>query len=369
MSNAITAYIGLGSNLGDRRAFIKKAREALESTDGITGVSLSDITESPPLANMQQSRYLNAVAEIQTNLPPETLLKTLHQIENSLDRRRQEKWAPRTIDLDIILYGSQIIDSPTLKVPHPQMHLRSFVLKGLVQLKADIVHPVLSEPVSVLLDRLCGQDFALDSVKPQLVCIAGLIGVGKTTLANKLAKHFSVEAVFEAYDTNPFLPELYAGKHELALDCQLYFLASRAEQLDRQLLKAGQRIFCDYVFDKEMIYATALLDDRQLALYERLYRQIQDRPVRPVLTIYLTDTPQNCMRRIQKRNRPYEQNIETEFLDTLAAAYDELFRNWRKSPVIELPMERFDCYNDAELNHLAKQVALYTVGKTPKDEK
>jgi 2-amino-4-hydroxy-6-hydroxymethyldihydropteridine diphosphokinase len=117
---------------------------------------MSDIIETGPLGKSDQPKYLNAVAELKTTLSAEDLYRMLAGIETSLGRVRQGKWAPRTIDLDLLLFGREIIDSPDLIVPHPQMHLRSFVLKGLCQLAGDLIHSVMKESATELARRLSG---------------------------------------------------------------------------------------------------------------------------------------------------------------------------------------------------------------------
>lgn len=353
-----TAYIGLGSNLGDRKSFIERALEMLRETESIELQRISEIVETKALSTDDQPSYLNAVAELETTLSPEGLHGVLADTETALGRVRRGKWSPRTIDLDLLLFGSQIIDTPDLTVPHPQMHLRSFVLKGLCQLDSSLIHPVLNVRASELAARLGGLDFALTPESPQLISIAGNIGVGKTTLAKKLAKLLGCEVLLEPYDMNPFLPEVYAGKSELALDSQLYFLTARVRQLSPDTLSLGRPWVSDYVFDKELIYAKRLLDSRQLALYEEIYPPFAEKAAPPVLVIYMRDTAQNCLERIHNRNRPYEQRIDLQFLENLNADYDRLFAEWKTCPVIRAPKTE-----DVDVRHLAGQVVHYLAGE------
>jgi deoxyadenosine/deoxycytidine kinase len=262
--------------------------------------------------------------------------------------------------LDLLLFGEEIINSPHLTIPHPQMHLRSFVLKGLCQLDADLLHPVIKAPMKELAKRLNNMDFVLNPELPQLVSVAGIIGVGKTTLAKNLSKIFSCKCIFEPYDKNPYLPDVYAGKKELALDCQLFFLTSRVAQLNLRSLKAGEMLFADYVFDKELIYAEHLLNAEQLALYYTIHKQIISDIVAPVLVIYLIDSVEKCLERIHRRNRPYEQKIQPQFLDSLSRGHEELFADWKKSPVIRLSMSEFDYIQDENVQCLANQIRSYT---------
>ena len=358
-----TAYIGLGSNLGNREDYINSSLRMLAEVSDIEVARVSELIETTPLAQANQPEYLNAVAELRTTLSPEDLHKTLLDIETSLGRTRQEKWSPRTIDLDILIYGSRVIDSPHLTIPHPQMHLRSFVLEGLCQLNGDLLHPVIKESVNELVNRLGGCDFIPNPDLPQLISIAGVIGVGKTTLTKKLSKRLGCKALLEPYDTNPFMPDVYAGKKELALDSQLYFLTSRIEQLNHNILKKGQIYISDYIFDKELIYSSQTLTPEQLTLYEKIYQPSVRKVTLPVLVIYLTDSPQNCLERIHKRNRPYEQKIEQQFLGKLGADYEKLLKHWKTCPVIHKHVSELDYAEDANIDHLAEQIKYYIAGR------
>jgi deoxyadenosine/deoxycytidine kinase len=213
--------------------------------------------------------------------------------------------------------------------------------------------------VKELANRLNNKDFVLNPDLPQLVSLAGIIGVGKTTLAKKLSEMLSCKCIFEPYDKNPFLPEVYAGKKELALDCQLFFLTNRIAQLNLHSLKVGELLFADYVFDKEMIYAKQLLNAEQLALYHTIHKQIVSDIAAPVLVIYLTDSVENCLKRIHRRNRPYEQKIKPQFLDSLSRSHEKLFADWKKCPVIRLSMTEFDYMQQGNIQHLANQIKSY----------
>jgi 2-amino-4-hydroxy-6-hydroxymethyldihydropteridine diphosphokinase len=349
----------LGSNLGDRQRTIREALAALGRHPEIEVTRVSDVKETPPLGQASQPYYLNGVAEIRTTLSPEDLLSVLMTTEDVLGRTRRTRWGPRTIDLDLLLFGQRIVHLPHLIVPHPQMHLRSFVLEGLCQLNHDLVHPLFNEPVCELARRLGGGNFILDPAGPQLVSIGGLIGVGKTTLMKRLAAALDGEALLEPYDTNPFLARVYAGHKELALDSQLYFLLHRADQLRPEALSQESVSLTDYVFQKELIYARRLLDAEQLNLYERVYEVFATAVKDPVLVIYLEDLPERCLERIHRRNRPYEQQITLEFLQTLHEAYERLFESWRSCPLIRLAASEVGVDDQAAVEHVALQVKAY----------
>jgi 2-amino-4-hydroxy-6-hydroxymethyldihydropteridine diphosphokinase len=359
MTKPTLVYIGLGSNLGDRQSCIRNALKMLADIPGVEVLHNSDIIETAPLAGLNQPKYVNCVAEIKTILSAQTLYQKMSQIENSLGRVRQEKWLPRTIDLDLLLFGNEIINTAELTIPHPQMHLRSFVLKGICQLNPEFEHPVIKVSAAELARRLNGCDFVLKADLPQLISIAGVIGVGKTTLTKKLAARFGGKQLFEPYDTNPFLPQVYAGEKELALDSQLYFLASRLGQLTPAALTLGAPVISDYIFDQEIIYAKRLLNPEQLALHEQIYLPLSKMVALPVLVIYLKDTARNCLTRIVKRNRPYEQKIDPKFLDAFESDYENFFNNWKTCPVIRIQLCEFDCTKPADVDNLSNQIKSY----------
>jgi 2-amino-4-hydroxy-6-hydroxymethyldihydropteridine diphosphokinase len=367
----VIAYIGLGNNLGQRRRIIEEALDLLGKEPQIEVLRVSDLKETSPLGGMAQPSYLNGVAEIRTALTAEELLATLKATEDSLGRERRERWGPRTIDLDLLLYGHENIRLPGLIVPHPQMHLRSFVLDGLCQLNPTLVHPLLGESVCELAGRLGGADFALTSDAPRLVSIAGLIGVGKTTLAERLAAILTAEILREPYDTNPFLPRVYAGQKELGLASQLYFLVHRSEQLNPDVLSSQRVSLSDYVFDQELIYARRCLETDQWQVYRSIFPRFAEKVATPALVIYLQDSPANCLERIHRRKRPYEQGITLAFLESLHGDYERLFGDWNRCPVIRLPASKVEPGDSAAAEHLALQVEAYVTapavpGRSPK---
>jgi 2-amino-4-hydroxy-6-hydroxymethyldihydropteridine diphosphokinase len=151
----VIAYVALGANLGDRRANIRSAVAALDATPGARVTRVSSLIENPAVGGPEGSpAFLNGVAEVETTLDPHALLARLLEIERGLGRERRTRWAPRSIDLDVILYGQRIIDAPDLKIPHPLMHERRFVLEPLAEIAPDVMHPVLKQSVRSLLDGI-----------------------------------------------------------------------------------------------------------------------------------------------------------------------------------------------------------------------
>ncbi len=151
-------FIGIGSNEGDRLACISKAVQALGSVSGIRVVQMAMIAETEPVGGPPQGPYLNTVVELETRLAPRRLLGVLQLVERHLGRiPSPQRWAPRPIDLDLLLYGGRVIQEKDLIVPHPLMHERQFVLGPLVELAPEARHPVLRETAAALLKKLRGR--------------------------------------------------------------------------------------------------------------------------------------------------------------------------------------------------------------------
>ncbi len=148
-----TAYIGVGSNLGERELTIRDAIELLAAEPELEVEAVSSIRETDPVGVVDQPRFLNAALRLATDLAPFPLLERLLAVEQQLGRVRNERYGPRTIDLDLLLYGDEIVDEPGLRVPHPRLAERRFVLEPLADLDPGLVVPGLG-PIQTLLSEL-----------------------------------------------------------------------------------------------------------------------------------------------------------------------------------------------------------------------
>jgi 2-amino-4-hydroxy-6-hydroxymethyldihydropteridine diphosphokinase len=150
----VKAYVGLGSNLGEREAMIRMALDDLARLPESRLVRASSLYDTEPVGEVDQPNFLNAVAQLDTELSARQLLWNLLLIEKRLGRTRARRWGPRTIDLDLLLYGNLIVEEPDLVVPHPELTRRSFVLVPLVELDPLLVHPGTGETLLNHLSRL-----------------------------------------------------------------------------------------------------------------------------------------------------------------------------------------------------------------------
>jgi 2-amino-4-hydroxy-6-hydroxymethyldihydropteridine diphosphokinase len=152
-----TVHIGLGSNLGDREHNLLDAIDALRRIDNARVTACSSLYDTAPVGPAQP-RFLNAVVELECELSPQALLGILKQIERELGRVPGDEWGPRKIDLDILLWGDQIVADPMLQVPHVFLHERRFALEPLAELAPDARHPVLEVSVREMLEQVGTQD-------------------------------------------------------------------------------------------------------------------------------------------------------------------------------------------------------------------
>lgn len=148
----VTAYLSIGSNVGDREEYVEQALFLLDKNPNVEMLKHSQSYETEPEGGGDQPSFINAAVAVKTKLDPYKLLELCQEIEATLGREREIEWGPRTIDLDILLYGDEIISDDKLSVPHPLMHERMFVLKPLREIAPQVMHPILEKSIAALYD-------------------------------------------------------------------------------------------------------------------------------------------------------------------------------------------------------------------------
>lgn len=151
------AFIGIGSNVGDKISNCKRAIAEITQHEGNRLIAQSSLYKTEPIGYTQQDWFINCVIEIETNLTAYELLHVLEGIELSMGRKRSFKWGPRIIDLDILFFNQETIQCEELMVPHPELEKRAFVLVPLCEIAGDYIHPILKKPISQLVAQLKGE--------------------------------------------------------------------------------------------------------------------------------------------------------------------------------------------------------------------
>jgi len=160
----VLAYIGLGANLGEPVAQVRRALAGVAELDEVEVLQVSRLYRNPPLGPKEQPWYINAVAQVRTRLTAEELLRALRRLETALGRVRGERWGPRIIDLDLLLYDGEVVNTAELVLPHPEMHRRAFVLAPLAEIAPEAWHPELKKSALQLLAELDPAD--REALKP-----------------------------------------------------------------------------------------------------------------------------------------------------------------------------------------------------------
>jgi len=201
--------------------------------------------------------------------------------------------------------------------------------------------------------------------RPRYIAIEGPIGVGKTSLAQLLAKRAGARLVLEPVEENPFLPQFYDDARKFAFQTQLFFLLSRFQQqqvLHQQELFT-QSTIADYLFAKDRIFAALTLDQNELALYDRLYGALGPRVVKPDLVIYLQARTDVLLKRIKRRGRAYERQIDPGYVETLATAYNDFFFHYDETPLLVVNTSDIDMVeSDEEVEALATVIRRHRKG-------
>ena len=180
--------------------------------------------------------------------------------------------------------------------------------------------------------------------------IEGVIGAGKTSLARMLTERLQAQLVLEEVEENPFLKDFYRDRARFAFQTQMHFLFSRYQQ-QRELRQTdlfSEKLVADYLFQKDRIFASLNLADRELALYERLVAWLELDVVKPDIVVYLQANPDVLMERIARRNRPFERDMEREYIERLNDAYNHYFFHYSDTPLLVVNTNAIDFVNEPD---------------------
>ncbi|MBT8395223.1 MAG: 2-amino-4-hydroxy-6-hydroxymethyldihydropteridine diphosphokinase [Flavobacteriaceae bacterium] len=352
-------YISLGSNKGDKFHNLQKAINAIYQKIGNVKI-ISKVYKTPSFG-FKSDDFLNVCAIIETDFTANRVLKELLKIEKNLGRIRSKTrgYKDRTIDLDIIFYEEEIVNTKSLKIPHPELHKRRFVLKPLSNIASSYMHPILKKEVKDLLQE-CNDKSTLEPIniwlknpnrkyqfsKFNYIAIEGNIGAGKTSLANKIANDFNAKLILERFADNPFLPKFYKEPQRYAFTLEMSFLADRYQQISDDLSQLDlfkDFIVSDYDVFKSLIFSKITLQEDEFKLYRKLFYLMYKDIAKPDIYVYLYQNSERLKENIKQRGREYEQNIDTDYLEKINTGYLDFLRNQTeiKTTIIDISNKDF----------------------------
>ncbi|RZJ63412.1 MAG: 2-amino-4-hydroxy-6-hydroxymethyldihydropteridine diphosphokinase [Flavobacterium sp.] len=328
--------LAIGSNQGNRLEHVVDAVNFIHTQIG-TVVKVSKLYETPAWG-FEGDAFYNCAIVMHTTLSAHNVLEKVLDAELKLGRIRSEAngYQARVIDIDVITFNEDIVDSDDLKVPHPLMQERLFVLLPMRDLELDWRHPILQKYLPDLLrvsqdTSICKPIGNLEVPLSKIsldrfnhIAIEGNIGAGKTTLATMIASDFNAKTVLERFADNPFLPKFYEDKNRYAFSLEMSFLADRYQQISDDLAQFDlfrDFIIADYHIFKSLIFSKVTLSEDEYRLYRKLFEIIYKEMPKPDLYVYLYQNTERLLENIRNRGRSYEQEIPAEYLDSINRGY------------------------------------------------
>ncbi len=357
MNQQHKVILSIGSNQGNRKDYLMQCIDMLQLNVG-TIVSVSSIYESESWG-FESDAFYNCAVLMHTNRSAQQIFKSIQKIEKKLGRTRSDQngYQSRTIDIDIVYFDNEIINTDTLEIPHKEMQNRLFVLLPLQEIAADWVHPVLvknsNELVSITEDNssCIKVETILSPLKNSFldklnyIAIEGNIGAGKTTLTTKLAQDFNAKTVLERFADNPFLPKFYKDQNRYAFPLEMSFLADRYQQISDDLAQFNlfkDFIIADYHIFKSLIFAKVTLAEDEFRLYKTLFDIIYKEMPKPDLYVYLYQNTERLLQNIKRRGRSFEQEIPAAYLDKINKGYLDYIKNQKDLNVLIIDISELD---------------------------
>lgn len=363
MNNQSQVILSLGSNLGNRLENIRLAINSIHKTIA-TVVRVSSLYETPSWG-FDSEPFYNCALVLQTSKNAEQILDEVLQLETKLGRVRnnEQGYVPRIVDIDVITYNEEIINTEKLKVPHPHMQNRKFVLLPMRDLNLDWRHPILQKylPELVQLTEDKSNCKLIQKLEAPLeiinlhqfnyIAIEGNIGAGKTTLSTKISEDFNAKLVLERFADNPFLPKFYEDQSRYAFPLEMSFLADRYQQLSDDLAQFDlfkDFIVADYHIFKSLIFAKVTLAEDEFRLYKTMFDIIHKEMPKPDLYVYLYQNTDQLLENIKKRGRSYEMQIPAEYLEKINQGYLDFIKTQTNLNVLIIDVSDKDFVNNQE---------------------
>ena len=355
--------LSLGSNEGNRLDNIERCIAQIQQEIG-TVIRVSKLYETPAWG-FDSEKFYNCALIMHSTKSANQILEEVLALELKLGRIRSEAegYQKRIIDIDVIAFDEEIIDNEKLKVPHPEMQNRLFVLVPMRDLNLDWRHPILQKYLHELVvlseDRSnCRLVKSLENPLTKIVlnhfnyiAIEGNIGAGKTTLSNKLAEDFNAKTVLERFADNPFLPKFYEDQSRYAFPLEMSFLADRYQQTADDLAQFDlfkDFIVADYHIFKSLIFAKVTLAEDEFRLYKTMFDIIYKEMPKPDLYIYLYQSTERLLENIKKRGRDYEQDIPAEYLEKINSGYLDYIKTQKELNVLIIDVSDRDFIRNQE---------------------
>ena len=352
-------FLSLGGNTGERLENLNAAVRELEKYCGSIEKK-SSVYETEAWGFVSEKKYLNQVVKLETKLNAQELLKKSLSIEKKLGRKRGEaKYVDRCLDIDILFFNREIIDTTDLQVPHPRLHERKFVLTPLNEIESGFVHPQLKKNIRTLLKN-CKDKLGVEKYETKksikYICIEGNIGSGKTTLAKALVKKWKSEFLPEQFEENLLLPLFYGNPKLYAFPVEYNFLISRYEQILLRFQNAGGFVVSDFSIYKCLWFAKINLPKKEYKLFKKHFDAFADLLPKPDLIVYLNTSVANLKKNILKRGRPYEKNIKSAYLQAIEKEYKKGLNQFDTKNTLIIDIEN---YNSKPENAAIKRIENY----------
>lgn len=342
MKSQHQVVLSIGSNQGNRLENIQSCINLIHQEIGAV-IQVSKLYETPAWG-FESDAFYNCALLLHSNSSAQKILSQVLKVEKQLGRIRtdQQGYQSRIIDIDLIVFDDQIIETEKLQIPHPLMQNRKFVLLPIQDLELNWKHPVLQKTISELVaitpdDSVCTvvQDLKnpLEEIPLEqfnYIAFEGNIGAGKTTLVQKIAEDFNAKTVLERFADNPFLPKFYKDQNRYAFPLEMSFLADRYQQLSDDLAQFDlfkDFVIADYHIFKSLIFAKITLAEDEYRLYRNLFDIIYKEMPKPDLYVYLYQNTTRLLHNIRKRGRSYEQNIPADYLNKINNGYLEYIKS------------------------------------------